>query len=94
MTNVTDGLTAGYRYLQFGQNTPKTVTVRANGPAEAGVRLDAYDGKEIARISIPAGNAETTAPLNSGVIGKHAVYFRFSVRNGEGPAAFDSFTFD
>jgi hypothetical protein len=91
---ITDGLTAGFRYLQFGGNTPKTVTVRAKGPAEISVRLDSFDGKEIARISVLDGCKETTAPLSSGVIGKHAVYFRFSLADGSDHAEFDRFTFD
>ena len=92
--NITDGLTAGYRYLQFGNNTPKTVTVRANGPLTVSVRLDAYDGKEIAAMDIPEGTGETIAPLSSGVIGKHAVYFRFALPARNETAEFDSFTFD
>ena len=91
---VTDGLTAGYRYLQFGQNTPETVTVRATGPLTVSVRLDAHDGREMARITVPEGDGEAMAPLKCGVIGKHAVYFRFTVPAGYGPAEFDSFTFD
>lgn len=91
---ITDGLTAGYRYLQFGKNTPETVTIRAKGPAEVSVRLDAYDGKEIACATLPEGNGETKAQLSSGVIGKHAVYIRFSVPGDSGSAEFDSFTFD
>ena len=93
--DITDGLTAGYRYLQFGANPPKTVTVRtsAGTGVKVSVRIDAYDGKEIAAFSVPAGDRETTAELSAGVIGKHAVYFRFTVPENE-KAVFDSFTFD
>ena len=94
--NITAGLTAGFRYLQFGGNSPKTVTVRggASAPVRVSVRLDAPDGKEAARLEIPAGTAEATAPLACGIIGKHAVYFRFDAAPEDGSAAFDSFTFD
>ncbi len=93
--NITPGLTAGFRYLQFGNNTPETVTVVMMAAAETqvSVRLDAHDGKEIARLAVPAGCGEATAKLNSAVIGKHAVYFRFDPAEGAG-AEFDRFTFD
>ena len=91
---ISDGLTAGFQYLQFGLNTPETVSIRAKGPATVSVRIDDRDGKEIARAGIPEDSGETTVPLNSGVIGKHAVYFRFSVPDDSDCVVFDSFTFD
>ena len=92
--NIADGLTAGYRYLQFGMNTPRTVTLRAWGPAAVSVRLDDCGGKEIARLEIPEGEGKVTAPLKCGVIGKHAVYFRFTLPDPEKAAGLDAFTFD
>jgi hypothetical protein len=94
--NVSDGLTAGFRYLQFGSNTPKTVTVhtRSDVPVSVSVRIDAYDGKEIACMYIPAGDETTTAALTSAVIGKRAVYFLFTVDGESENTEFDSFTFD
>ena len=93
--NITPGLTAGFRYLQFGNNTPETVTVvmKAAAETQVSVRLDAHDGKEIARLAVPAGSGEVTAKLNCAVIGKHAVYFRFDPAEGAG-AEFDRFAFD
>ena len=92
---VSDGLVAGFRYLQFGLNTPASVTVRtrAEAPMTVSVRLDARDGKEIARIAVPAGDAETAAKLTCGVTGRHAVYFRFGM-GPEDTAELDCFTFD
>ena len=94
--NVSDGLTAGFRYLQFGPNTPKTVTVnlRTDVTVSVSVRIDAYDGKEIARLYMNAGTRTETADLMSAVTGKHAVYFRFIMRLDSENTEFDSFTFD
>ena len=95
VADVSSGLTAGYRYLQFGGNTPGSVTVRmkTDTPVTVTVRLDTHDGREIARIHAPAGASETKAELLCGIIGKHAVYFCFDGPES-GNAVFDSFTFD
>ena len=92
--NITDGTAAGFRYLQFGLNTPKTVTVTATAEqkAQVSVRLDTPGGKEIACMVFGPGQTENTVRLKSGVTGKHAVYFVFRI--GEGKATFDRFTFD
>ena len=90
--NITDGTAVGFRYLQFGQNTPGKVTVvmKAEGTGTVSVRLDQPGGKEIA--SLGTADRAVTVPLNSGVIGKHAVYFVFSMESGK--AEMDRFTFD
>ena len=92
--NITDGTAAGFRFLQFGMNSPKTVTLIAAADEEArvSVRLDTAGGKEIASLAVGKGRTESTARLNCGVTGRHAVYFVF--RTGEGKAEFDRFTFD
>ena len=92
--NITDGTVAGFRYLQFGMNTPKTVTavISAEEETRVSVRLDTHDGKEIALLAAGNGQTECSARLKSGVIGKHAVYFVFET--GSGKAEFDRFTFD
>ena len=94
VTNITDGTVAGFRYLQFGKNPPKTVTAVAK--AETGitvsVRLDKADGREIACLRLDQGQTENTAPLKDDVTGKHAVYFVF--RTGNAKAEFNRFTFD
>ena len=94
--NITDGTTVGFRYLNFGANTPKTVTavLTAAAPVHVSVRLDSYDGREIASFDCSAGTQEITSGLTTGVIGKHAVYFAFASET-EGPVvSFDRFTFD
>ena len=90
--NITDGLTLGFRYLQFGLNAPKNITVVMNTETRAtvSVRLDAPGGREIAWLEAEGG--EVTVPLKSGVIGKHAIYFVFNMP--EGKAEMDRFTFD
>ncbi len=96
VTNLSGGATVGFRYLNFGPNAPKTVTasLTASAPVHVAVRLDTYDGREIAAFDCAEGTADITAPLTCGVIGKHAVYFAFSSK-AEGPVVtFDCFTFD
>ena len=90
--NITDGTAVGFRYLQFGMNTPKTLTavMKTDGEGTVSVRLDTRGGKEIAKTEIRDG--EITLPLQGGVIGKHAVYFVFRMKSGS--AELDRFTFD
>ena len=96
VVEITNGTHVGLRYLNFGTNTPKTVTVIASALADitVNVRLDTYDGKIISSYSIKKGDTEFTAPLTDGIIGKHAVYFEFLSSSKEDIAEFDRFTFD
>ena len=91
IVNIKDGTTVGFRYLQFGTNSPSSVTLsaKADKPMNVRVRLDSWRGRVIAELEINSG--EVTAPLTAGIIGKRAIYFEFS---GEGEAEFDWFTFD
>ena len=96
VVNITDGTTVGFRYLNFGANSPKTVTglFTATAPVRVAVRLDTYDGREIAAFDCPAGEHTLTASLTTGVIGKHAVYFAFASETDGPVISFDRFTFD
>ena len=97
VSNVTTGLTVGFRYLQFGSNTPKSVTVYLNEVSQdftLNVKVDDYKGKVIATGSVKAGETEITIPLKDGVIGKHAVYFEFCSKSDKPICEFDRFTFD
>ena len=91
--NITDGTAAGYRYLQFGLNSPKSMTIVMNSEGETAVsvRLDRPDGKEIAAFDLKDGEKKMTRELKNGVIGKHAVYLVFRTK---GKAELDRFTFD
>jgi hypothetical protein len=93
--NITSGTVCGYRYLQFGANSPKTVTMifGDHGDAEVKVRTDACDGKVVASGEISASEKEIKLDLSSGIVGKHAVYFEFTSVD-EKKFEFDSFTFD
>lgn len=91
IVNIKDGTTAGFRYLQFGETSPKSVTVtaRVKGQMSVRVRADSYRGKVIADADLSGGGQGI--PLNCGIIGKRAIYFEFY---GNGEAEFESFTFD
>lgn len=96
VVNISGGTTVGFRYLQFGANTAKSVTV-VLGEAKAvrvNVRLDSYRGRVIASLDLSGDEAEKTVPLTAGVIGKHAVYFEFVSENEAETFSFDRFTFD
>jgi hypothetical protein len=94
--DISDGTTVGFRYLQFGANTPKTATVRlrAEAPLTLQIRLDDWQGRVIAEQRIEKGEGEFRLPLKTGIIGKHAVYFAFTCKEKGSVASFDQFTFD
>ena len=96
IVRLTDGAVAGFRYLQFGCSSPRQVTVHLETEAEAEVRLrlDAPDGKVIAGFTAGHGQRVFTAPLSAGVIGRHALYFTFSLPAEGAAATLDRFTFD
>ncbi len=96
IVNITDGTVAGYRYIQFGSNAPRTVTaeITALQDVTVNVRIDRHDGRIAAVFRLKAGETSASANLTTGVIGKHAVYFEFR-SDGEGVVAeFSRFTFD
>ena len=95
VVGITSDTTVGFRYIQFGGNTPRCVTVVVNRcrPMKVLVRLDSYRGRVIACLEFSEEDHEKSAALTAGVIGKHAVYFEFlSDETGE-IASFDRFTF-
>lgn len=96
VVDITDGTTVGFRYLQFSNNSPKTVTIWLNALADmtVNVRLDDHKGKIVASMKISQGDNEKTAAINSGIVGKHAVYFEFCSEHSCAVAEFDRFTFD
>ena len=89
--NITGRTSVGFRYLQFGLNAPRklTVVLRTEGEGTVSVRLDTPGGKEIAKAEVKDG--EICIPVQ-GAVGKHAVYFVFNMTKGA--AEFDCFTFD
>jgi len=96
IVDITGGTTVGFRYIQFGMISPKTVTVVLEEAKKVKIRLriDSYRGKVVSELDLDGSSAEATAPLTSGVIGKHAVYFEFVSEDGEESFGFNRFTFD
>ena len=92
---ITNGVTAGFRYLQFGLQPLRKVTVKACASSDIRIRvhLDNHEGKIIGELALKAGEREAQALLSCGVIGTHAVYFEFLCPEGT-EAEFDWFTFD
>ena len=93
IVHIKDGTTAGFRYLQFGLNAPKTCTVSMSCTEKMHVklRIDAWRGRVAAQFDAEPGQTEYCVPLDCGIIGRRAVYFEFE---GGGEAVFDWFTFD
>ncbi|WP_026510710.1 family 43 glycosylhydrolase [Butyrivibrio sp. LC3010] len=96
VVDITSGTTVGFRYLQFGQNSAKKVTVVLEKPVIVTVKvhLDSYKGRVISTIDFDGTNAQKTQDLTGGVIGKHAVYFEFLSDDKDATCSFDRFTFD
>ena len=96
VVNITAGTTVGFRYLQFGNNSPKSVTVVMEEAKKVtvNVRIDSYKGRIIAAVDLDESGNEGTAMLNTGVVGKHAVYFEFVSDRTEEAYSFDKFSFD
>ncbi len=96
VVDITSGTTVGFRYLQFGVNTAKSVSVVLEEAKKLKVlvRLDSYKGRVISVLDFTGSEKELTAELACGVIGKHAVYFEFRSDAPEESYIFDRFTFD
>ena len=96
IVDITDKLSVGFRYLQFGTKSPSLVTINVTAKENftVNVRVDDYKGKIISQIKVSKGDLKASAPVTSGVIGKRAVYFEFVSDSKEIIADFDSFTFD
>lgn len=94
--DITDGTTVGFRYLQFGMNSPKSVTVvlERSVNVTVRVRVDSYNGRVVSELEFDGTNTTAKAQMCSGIIGKHAVYFEFVSEDSEGSICFDRFTFD
>lgn len=96
VVGISSKTTVGFRYLQFGNNTAKKVTVvlGEHKAVKVNVRIDSYRGRIVSTLEFAANETEKTAELNAGVIGKHAVYFEFLSEENGAVAEFDRFTFD
>ena len=96
VVDITSGTTIGFRYLQFGQNAPKTVTavLEEGKKVTVNVRLDSYRGRIISTILFDGEQKEKTERITAGVIGKHAIYFEFVSDNEDECFIFDRLSFD
>lgn len=96
VVGITAATTVGFRYLQFGNNSPKKVTVilGAHKDLQVKVCVDSHRGRIISSFSVQADVNEISADVTSGVVGKHAVYFEFLSKEDGEIAEFDRFTFD
>ncbi len=96
VVDITNGTTVGLRYLQFGNNSPKTVTAQINALEDitVNVRVDDYKGKVVASMKMSKGETEKPADITSGIVGKHAIYFEFLSDSADSIAEFVRFTFD
>jgi len=96
IVDITSTITAGYKYIQFGETSPSTVTaeIKALADITVNVRIDSYQGEIIATFDMKKGDEKATAELINDVTGKKAVYFEFLSDSPEVIAEFNLFTFD
>ena len=95
VVNLSSGTTVGFRYLQFGNNSPKKVCVvlGAHKALKINVRIDSYKGRIVASAEFAEKECEKIIDLTVAVIGKHAVYFEFLSEEEGAIAEFDRFCF-
>ena len=96
VTDITSGLTVGFRYLQFGECAAKSVSAKiaARAAVCVQVRIDDYRGTIVASAQLQPGEQSLQVPVTVPLTGKHAVYFEFLSESDGIIAEFDSFTFD
>ena len=95
VVNLSSGTTVGFRYLQFGNNTPKQVEIvlGEHQALRVNVRIDSYRGRIVASDTFACEEVSKILDLNTAVIGKHAVYFEFLSEETGAIAEFDRFAF-
>ena len=95
VVNMSSGTTVGFRYLQFGNNTPKQVQIvlGAHKNLKVNVRMDSYRGRIVACANFEENEMDKIVDLTSAVIGRHAVYFEFLSEEAGAVAEFDRFCF-
>ncbi len=97
IVGITNGTSVGFRYIQFGSESPKTITLYVNALENFNITTSVKfcGGKEFTEtIHVKKGDKVVTAPLTVNMLGKHIIYFIFSGEDGKTIAEFDSFTFD
>ena len=96
IVDITSSLTVGFRYLQFGNNSPQSLSAKISAleNLRVNVRLDEYKGKLVAAFQMNKGESFAKADLLCGITGKHALYFEFLSESKNVIAEFDTFTFD
>ncbi|MCR5435528.1 MAG: family 43 glycosylhydrolase [Treponema sp.] len=96
VVDITSGLTAGFRYVQFGKTAPFSVSAKITAceDMKVNVRIDSYDGKIIVSGEMKKGALNFTSPVICDVTGLHAVYFEFISDSDNVIAEFYNFTFD
>lgn len=95
IVDITDGTTAGYRYLQFGSKAPEKIELELDALKEmtVSVKIDSHDGKEIASAQVQAGSKQVLIPVTEEITGKHAVYITFDSEEEDTIASFAKFAF-
>lgn len=96
VVSLSSGSTVGFRYLQFGSNAPRSVTVvlLEHKKIIVNVRVDSYKGRIVASSEFSEKEFKKEFELTAGVVGKHAVYFEFISDESGAVVDFDRFTFD
>lgn len=96
IVHITNGMTIGFKYVQFGTIPPKTATIKLNAltDCDISIHIGFYCGKEIATFHAVKGDNIITADIKPQMTGKHAIYFEFRGPSSCDIAEFDYFTFN
>lgn len=88
---------AGFRYVDFEENTDVTFLVKAKSEVSCvlEVRADEWDGQLLAEVAIEQSNdyRSYSANINSEIAHRHAVYLIMKEKIGEGKLIVASFNF-
>ena len=93
VVNIYSGTVVGFKYMNFGDIPPKSVTVKTDDftGGVITITIDSPNGTKIAEF----GGGESTVKISSQITGKHAVYFTFTAGDKDKEICmFDTFTFD
>lgn len=94
--DITDGLSIGYRYMQFGEGNVKSAVLKLKVHKHliVSIHIDQYNGPMLGEQAVDAGVEEIIIPITTQVFGKHAVYFTFHSEANDSIAEFARFIFE
>lgn len=98
ISGIKCGTVAGFKYIDFGEESPKEIYVKLNDVTDGGivnVHVDSSDGDIAAFALLEDSQSEYVMPLDCKITGKHALFFEFINEDADKQICeFDCFTFE